>query len=209
MTTQCFVGFDPGGQNAFGWAVLEERDGTFGPLRSGTCSDAQSAFETARANVSVPPVAVGIDSPLFWVATGERKADLEVRAALSKARKPTSTVIHVNSLRGACLVQGALVANLVMENWPNAGVTEAHPKALAYLWPEIRSVIERLQGMSGSEHEMDAASAAYAAYMYSIASPGWRDLALGDKPVFPKFRTPVAYWFPRCDLTPDFRTTRR
>lgn len=40
MTTQCFVGFDPGGKNAFGWAVLEERDGALGPLRSGTCSDA-------------------------------------------------------------------------------------------------------------------------------------------------------------------------
>ena len=40
---------------------------------------------------------------------------------------------EINSLRGACLVQGALVAYLLHKRFPYITITESHPKALLYL----------------------------------------------------------------------------
>ena len=196
MTAQYFVGFDPGGKNAFGWAVLKALDGSLRYLNSGTCSDARSAFDSVTLPGGAIPSAVGVDSPLYWEAGEERQADKDIREALKKAGKPTSTVIHVNSLRGACLVQGALVANLAAEAWLDTRITEAHPKALVHLWPATNAFITLLPSHVKNEHEIDAAVAAYSAYMYLGDSLGEKDLTRNIVTRFPRFRCQVGYWFP-------------
>jgi predicted nuclease with RNAse H fold len=196
MTAQYFVGFDPGGKSAFGWAVLEVLDENLRYLSSGTCSDARSAFNSVTLPGGATPSAVGIDSPLYWEAGEERRADKDIRKALRTAGKPTSTVIHVNSLRGACLVQGALVANFAAEAWPDTRITEAHPKALVHLWPETTAFITSLPSHVINEHEIDSAVAAYSAYMYLVDSLGEKDLARNIVTRFPRFRCQVGYWFP-------------
>jgi len=77
----------------------------------------------------------GIDSPLFWVANGDRRVDQAVRAKMQAlgARSVWGTVQSVNSLRGACLAQGILAAQLLRSRFPNIRITESHPKALLWL----------------------------------------------------------------------------
>lgn len=195
-----FVGFDPGGKNAFGWAVLTTgMDGEPRSLVTGCCDTAPAAFGGAAGSLAAAPAAVGIDAPLFWVEAGDRRADQTVRRAVIAHGGHNGTVGAVNSLQGACLVQGILVARHVHGTWPAVPVTEAHPKALLRVDPASATTISRLMPEFDNprrEHERDAALAAYTAVGCLLARPGWRDLALAeDGPFFPAGR-PVSYWFP-------------
>ena len=182
MTTQhgtgSYLGFDPGGRDNFGWAVLTISDeGHPVELHTGVANHAAEAVEaTARASRNHAPLAVGIDSPLFWCPSSERQADLAVRHLLKTKGVHPSTVIHVNSLRGACLVQGACTARLVSTRWPSALLTEAHPKALMATAPEVQAILARAELTGKTDHERDAALAAYAAWAGFTKKEGWSDL---------------------------------
>ena len=193
------LGFDPGGLNSFGWARLRIDDsGTPAELSTGLCSNATAAFKQATSAAMLAPVAVGIDAPLFWIAEGDRKADARIRTAVCAAGGSPGTVGHVNSLRGACLVQGVLAARTVAETWPSVAVTEAHPKALLRVHSAAALFLATYLPDAPTEHQRDAALAAYAAWAVAAKFPGWRDL-VGDEaaPFFPSGYT-VSYWFP-CD----------
>jgi hypothetical protein len=103
------LGFDPGGEDGFGWCVADDSPVLPLTLRaSGVVDNSRSAVDAAMDHVKKgePIVAVGIDAPLFWVATGDRNVDRIVRDELRGlgARSPGGTVQAVNSLRGACVV---------------------------------------------------------------------------------------------------------
>lgn len=191
------LGFDPGGLNAFGWARLRiGRSGIPIELSTGLCSNASTAFKEA-ANAAMPvPAAVGVDAPLYWIAEGDRKADVIVRKMVHIAGGSPSTVGHVNSLRGACLVQGILIARTVAETWPSTAVTEAHPKALLCVHSAAAHFLAISLPDAPTEHERDAALAAYAAWAAAAKFTGWRNLASDeDVPFFPSGHA-VSYWFP-------------
>jgi Protein of unknown function (DUF429) len=190
------VGFDPGGLNAFGWAVVALNDTAPSLLACGTCSGAPDALAAARAASPTTPVALAIDAPLFWVTAGDRKADQFVRKMVCAAGGNSGTVSHVNSLRGACLVQGVLITRLAAQIWSNAAITEAHPKALRMVSASAREFESSKCGRIRTEHERDAALAAFAAVSLLTVSGGWHDLAaLKSGPFFPGGKR-VAYWFP-------------
>ncbi len=131
------LGFDPGGEDGFGWAILQSADTLPLRLLSGGVADNASEVLVAIRRALPPgehPLAAGIDAPLFWATTGDRRVDYVLRAALRRlgARSPGGTVQAVNSLRGACLVQGVLIATLLRSNWPAIQISESHPKV--YLW---------------------------------------------------------------------------
>ncbi len=197
MTNMRFVGFDPGGEKAFGWAVLEATPSGLRLVAGGAVTGAPTALATAAEASGHPPTAIGIDAPLFWVAEGDRNADLQVRTLVCSAGGQSGTVSHVNSLRGACLVQGVLVARLSRERWPEVPVTEAHPKALLRLSAEARAFASRPEVQSIGEHGRDAALGAYAAHAMAAQSQGWHNLVTQEHvPYFPGAFS-VAYWFPR------------
>ena len=146
-----FLGFDPGGKGNFGWSICREVGGYLqpGPI-TGLENDAWSALERvgklvgSYKNVCVRPV--GIDAPLLWDKRGTRKADSELSKALTRVRKTLKKesvvrrppVQAVNSLQGACTIQGTLLARHLIEkseSWKcqNLAITESHPKALEYL----------------------------------------------------------------------------
>jgi len=191
-----WVGFDPGGQNSFGWAVLRVELGTPIRLETGSCSNADAALRTASTSLSVDkPNGIGIDAPLFWVAFGDRHADRVVRKHC-EAGGSSGTVGHVHSLRGAGLVQGVLAAHLAAERWQSALITEAHPKALFRASVEARTFISSHPRHSVTEHQRDAALAAYAAWAAAVTRDGWRILVHDEPaPFFPAGRE-VSYWFP-------------
>ena len=115
----------------------------------------------------------------------------------------------VNQLRGACVIQGPLLAKYVHEEeqWKDLPITESHPKALKHLpyktkQPEavMKMVGNAIKGLSS--HELDATWCAVAAWAMihhkGHKLPSWHDLYQCEQkgsPVQP-FCTPVIYWMP-------------
>ena len=180
------LGFDPGGKGQFGWCVAEAISG--GRIRLWeTQKDADHAEDAVHRVIELlrsrhrdlsDIEGAGIDSPLFWARKAHRDVDRTVREAIKAcgARNAGGTVQQVNSLRGACLVQGVVAAFLLRRYNPTMRITEAHPKALLWLPPFTETRRKRdhvgLQHLSDwiecdhstcSLHGRDAALAAFAA----------------------------------------------
>lgn len=213
---QVVLGFDPGGDGQFGWAVLE-RNGRRTPRtrKTGMSSHAEGALASSLACISSDDalLGAGIDSPLYWTPRGERVADRRIRQRIHELGAPSAagTVQHPNSLRGACVVQGPTMALLLRRRFPDIQITEAHPKAL--LWtlglansqrrPEEVSVAD-LTGLVtceavACEHERDAVLGAVAAFAMSDRLPPWRDLLAEEQEAI-LVAGEVAYWFPLAAL---------
>lgn len=117
------VGADPGGKGSFGLAFPDAS----GELK---CSTVSSAEEAAERIVSAgEPLSMGIDAPMWWSASesGWRKADCRLRERYPAA---SGSVLSVNSLRGAALAGGMMLATRVRESFPAVSITESHPKVL-------------------------------------------------------------------------------
>jgi hypothetical protein len=208
-----YLGFDPGGENRFGWAVCSSNDGELKVICTGIADHAKGAVAAAvskipeNGNVN----GVGIDAPLFWITNGGRRVDEVVRDAINQlgAPYPGGTVQQVNSLRGACLVQGVLVGKLLRDLFPSLVITESHPKALLYLLGiahrqrnpnevAIKYLSELVisENVNLLEHERDAVLGALSSWAGYEKHQGWRDLFKEEvNPVVP-FNFRVSYWMP-------------
>lgn len=192
-------GFDPGGIKKFGWAVLRvDQTGDQISLATGVTSDVQTSINNAfEAGGKIDPTVVGIDSPLFWVEQGDRSVDAYIRKRVCSAGGHPGTVGHVNSLWGACLVQGVLTARRVSMLWPSTKITETHPKALLLVWPELNEFLSAHCPTTITEHERDSIIGAYSAWAMATNNPKWLDLVtMETDPFFPSGK-PVSYWFPK------------
>jgi predicted nuclease with RNAse H fold len=123
-----WFGADPGGALAFGVALLRP-DGSFDTAVV-SCADEAIAW-LAKTGASIE--AAGIDAPLWWSSgrTGFRKSDQRIRNGYDGLG---STVLSLNSLWGAALVQGVMMAVLLRERFGDVSITECHPKALLKAW---------------------------------------------------------------------------
>lgn len=206
------AGFDPGGADQFGWAVGQTLAGGRVTVRAtGVARGAADAVDQALSAIpSSSLAAAGIDSPLCWSQTGDRIVDLVVRGRIHALGCTTSagTVQHVNSLRGACLVQGMLTAKLLRDAMPGIRITESHPKALLWLLGVVSAggtttavglhdLGDHLAfaGMEPSEHERDAVLGALTAAAMLQQSPGWRDILLDEEAAFCPVPD-ISYWMP-------------
>jgi hypothetical protein len=207
------LGFDPGGAGAFGWCVLA--DAMNPPLvicGSGVADHAGGAVTAALGCVGRDGevLAAGIDSPLFWRTDGDRVVDASVRSAIVRLGSSSGTVNHVNSLRGACLIQGMAAAMLLRQKYPTLRLTEAHPKAALWLMKiancsgrpstvplsALVSYFSSTQTNAASDHERDAALAGLAAWAMIHQTRTWRNLFLSEpKPITPLSPAP-GYWVP-------------
>lgn len=144
------LGFDPGGIKNFGVACVS----LAGDAKCLTVSSAQEAFDA----FDVDPIGVGVDAPLWWstVPGGGRECDQWIRKTHTI---PSGSVQSINSLRGAAIAQGLLVANMISNRFPKCTISEANPKALIqalgvgfddFLNQNLRSYIYK------NEHERDA-----------------------------------------------------
>ncbi|MBX3588995.1 MAG: DUF429 domain-containing protein [Ramlibacter sp.] len=189
------IGLDPGGVNKFGWCVAVNSEHL--PLKvmgTGLADDASSAVSDALAALPVGAKisGAGIDAPLFWSRSGPRHSDTSVREAIKTAGAPyaSGTVQDVNSLRGACLVQGMLAALALREKYPTMPITEAHPKALRWLLPEAKEV------NGASEDQRDALLAAVTAWAMARRAESWIDLLEGEANPYSPIRAPLHYFMP-------------
>ena len=222
---EIYLGFDPGGEGHFAWAVGSSGGFPLRVLATGEAGDAEQAL--SKSLLAIPKtglvVGAGIDAPLFWSKSGARVVDTLIRQAIKKmgAPSPGGTVQHINSLRGACLVQGILVANLVYEQFSEISITESHPKALLYLLgianeqktPATISMTDLSEYASCdkefvSEHERDAILAAVTAFAQRERRRGWRNLFEEEKEPLRPFNYPVEYWMP-WDLVEEHKATSK
>jgi predicted nuclease with RNAse H fold len=213
MRTAVLVGLDPGGAKAFGWCVVD--NGPTLPLRiraSGVANDAAAAmYSIDQACAGSKLAAAGIDAPMFWTPSGKRQVDVLVRRAICELGASSGTVSHVNSLRGACLVQGMVVAMLLRQRNSKLPVTEAHPKAALWLLGEAtkRRKAARVTAASlsgyfhvgrpkpATEHERDAALAALGAWAMVHRAAGWENISRRDRDALPLLAAPLGYWMPK------------
>jgi len=150
-------------------------------------------------------VAAGIDAPLFWQAAGDRMVDQMVRSKISQCGASSSTVNNVNSMPGACVIQGMMAAMLLRKTYLNIALTESHPKALLSLLGKRREstsltdlpayfTIATPKAMS--EDERDAALGALAAYAMSASLNGWQDLYPHEMDAITPLDPRPGYWMP-------------
>ena len=174
---KAWFGADPGGVEKFGVALLRDTAGST-PHAFRARTKRCDWLVDVRADIA----AAAIDAPLWWSSgkSGDRKADGYLRKTY---KNPSGTVQATNSLRGAALIEGVMLAWRLREHLPELPITEAHPKALlkALISRGVgRDVAERFGLRSiepGADHERDAIIAAVAAREGSVGD--WdRDLTL-------------------------------
>ena len=218
-----WVGADPGGKGKFGLAFLDAEQG----LHCATVSSVEDAVKCVVGKGK--PLGLGIDAPMWWsaIAGGDRMADKNVRDAIrGKCKGRSGTVQSPNSLQGAALIGGAMLAFRVRQEFPRVQITESHPKALLYaLRPDgqdhelddkdVQRFAERFRIPSLeklNEHERDAAIAAVCAR--EGFKKHWRtDLARQPHPseLDPRsyWLQPMHYFWPEDALPERSRGARR
>ena len=140
-----------------------------------------------------------------------RKADSTVRRAIHRlgAQHVAGTVQQLNSLRGACLVQGVTAATLIRRNAQRTLITETHPKALLWLLGiatvhrpakdvEIGDLAPAIDAgiRAVSEHERDSVISCIAAAAFHERHAGWYDLAAVEPDIIEVVPGGAAYWIP-------------
>jgi hypothetical protein len=135
MVMKVFLGFDPGGEGHFGWAVCLDSDDGLRVIDAGIADHAKGAMEQSlKALPKGASVAgAGIDAPMFWVMDGGRKVDYLLRSAIGLlgATSPGGTVQHFNSLRGACVIQGLLILKLLRLEYPKSTNNRGSSQSIA------------------------------------------------------------------------------
>jgi hypothetical protein len=207
-----WLGFDPGGDKAFGVALIHEQ-GVNQPLAChvGTTSCADEACDWAwEAAAGRLPDGAGIDTLMFWSSgpSGWRPADLWLR---QRYKEVCNSVQSPNGLWGAMLMQGMALAIKLRRCWPSLPITETHPKILyhtmvgrgRYRWPEqsnemsewLRAELTTNINIK-NDHEFDALFSAQAARK-GFSGVWQNDLRhIGTKNLLLEPAGPVRYWWP-------------
>ena len=137
---------------------------------------------------------------MWWSAAkrGDRKADVCLRRKYGNASP--GKVLAINSLYGAVLAQGAMLAVELRRRFPELPITEAHPGLFLRAWGRCFDESKRFDELKDhfdihvepgiSDHERDAVIAALAA-REGFTGRWSCDLA---RKRFPEEQDPAAYW---------------
>lgn len=208
-----YLGFDPGGIGQFGWAVCMEGQQNLEVLHTGNADHATGALLAVKECIpsTAKVIGAGIDAPLFWVTDGGRYVDKIIRNKIKElgALSPSGTVQELNSLRGSCLLQGPMIAQLLTNQFSPIKITETHPKALLFLLglanaqkqPKEIGVNELSEYLSkfdinNSEHERDSILGAIVAKVANSRPNNWIDLVKKEKGAIVPFGYTPEYWMP-------------
>lgn len=191
-----WVGADPGGIGSFGLAFLDSSGGL-------SCATVSSVDEVVhRITSRGEPLGLGIDAPMWWSTCedGGRTVDKKLRKRYGIS---SGTVQSVNSLRGAALAGGAMLAFRVRQEFPCARITESHPKALLLALDIDESGFAERFGISArwsNDDERDAAIAAVCA-REGFSGRWLTDLTLERDE---SEQDPQSYWLaPMCYFWPE------
>ena len=156
-----WLGADPGGKGHFGLAFLPESAGA--PDLKTVSSVDDAVAEVLKTGT---PLGIGIDAPMWWSTdqAARRQVDKEIRA---KYGISSGTVQSPNSLKGAALIGGMMLAYRVRQQFPDILITESHPKALREADRrkngELLKDLGYVEPEKANEHQRDALLAAICA----------------------------------------------
>lgn len=168
----------------------------------------QKCLNDAKINDEGRLMAAGIDAPLYWARNGKRRKsdsyvyDIYVSSLPSntvESSNTSGTVQAVNSLRGACLIQGFFLAKKIKAKYPNCVITETHPKVLMAVSNEAEQFVKGVR----NQHERDALISAWAAVQClrekkrSISCKKWNIFYLDNKKDVHTFLKNTIYWWPK------------
>ncbi|MCD4828887.1 MAG: hypothetical protein K8R90_05600 [Candidatus Cloacimonetes bacterium] len=190
--TGFIVGYDPGGNNKHGIAIMEVESGRIVSVTPKTLFSAEKVINEIKSISNV--IGLGVDTLTCWSTgkSGWRPADKWLREKYKVVEKSVSSP---NFLMGAMSLNGMSVLLEVSRSFPNCIISETHPKVLYYALmtkekdkvekynyqknkKEMDKMLSKLLGLvitTKSDHEWDAAISAYAVWMGMTGS--WkRDL---------------------------------
>lgn len=205
-----FLGYDPGGADANGVALLRS-DGNRSLVQVATLDSVESVIGWFRDRVGDHiPRGAGIDTLLTWSPgpSGWRPMDHLLRQRYPAAR---SSVMASNSIYGSMCVQGMAAAMLLRQVWPELRLNETHPKVLYYtLSGQLHDfgpgMVDWLMHQIGpgdlatpitNEHEWDALISAWATWQGCIGN--WASdlmMAGGQAQRLLTPAGPVTYYWP-------------
>lgn len=209
-----FLGFDPGGKDGFGVAII-----SMGQAEFDTVGSVRAAIKWAKSRCDArKPVAAGIDTLLHWAdgEAGWRPADKRLKKAYHQVSK---SVVSPNGLYGSMAIGGMALAIRLREIWHDIELCETHPKVLYFeltgtpypaFEKEDGSKVKKARDLSAvarwlseqcglgnkraNEHELDAVMSAWA--VREAKRNGWPDIVgPHDGLIFPVGS--VSYRWPR------------
>lgn len=185
--TGVFIGYDPGGNGAHGFARLVVERGRIN--EQSDCETLRTAKEVVQLinNEKHTILGIGVDTLTCWnmAEGGWRPADCWLRKKYAAVKE---SVVAPNSLRGAMILNGMSVLIYIREHLPRTPITETHPKVLyshyskrKYNYVQDKKkmdiLLSKLLGFDieiNNEHEWDACLSAYAAWRGAVDQ--WSDL---------------------------------
>ena len=189
-----YFGYDPGGENNHGVAVLEISDGRIRKICKKDCvADVMEAMEFFKDFPKEEVEAIGVDTLLLWSKKGKRSCDVKLK---EKYQAYENSVMQQNSIRSAMTLSGIMLAHEICQMFPSIKLCESHPKLLSLA--HHRLLAEAGLPEEGRErekdHVRDAIIAAWAASKHS--DPVWKDLYKAEG-----FREPEESLFdPLCNI---------
>jgi len=171
--TGTIVGYDPGGNNDHGLALIKYDNSEIQDVNISTHSTAYSIIAAISDSDNI--IAMGIDTLTCWSTgpSGWRPAD---RFLKNKYPEITNSIISANSLHGSMVLNGMSVIIKIKALFPNIHISETHPKVLyfelskkKYNYDEHQSEMDILLSellqkeiSTINDHEWDAAFSVYA-----------------------------------------------
>jgi hypothetical protein len=175
-TNGTIAGYDPGGNNANGFALLRIHDSKPVSISVKTLSNAEAVInEIGTNNV----LGLGVDTLSCWSTgrSGWRPADLWLRKRYPAVR---NSIMSPNTLSGSMGINGMSVLVEAASSSGTITLSETHPKVLYYALTQekydyrkshaemdgfLSNMLGRLDIRTSNDHEWDAAISAYALLM--------------------------------------------
>lgn len=167
------IGYDPGGNNANGFAIIEISNGHVISVLSETLFSAESVIKAIHEQKNI--IGLGVDTLSCWCTgqSGWRPADKWLRIKYPEVR---NSITSPNSLSGSMAINGMSVLIEASKSYSNISLSETHPKVLYYaLSGKKYDYSENPIGMDSflsdrlnltistkNDHEWDAIISAYA-----------------------------------------------
>ena len=203
------AGYDPGGNNNHGLALLDYHDGLCKTSHFQTYQNAEDVISSILSLNRLD--ALGIDTLAAWSTgpSGWRPADRWLR---SQYRLCLHSIVSPNGLYGSMGINGMSVLLEVRRAYPHVQITEAHPKVLywaltgkKYAYDQTSQIMDQeLSSLIGAnvrthtDHEWDAIASALAAYKGMLGA--WKHdlfqepMADDERLIYPAGH--VNYWWP-------------
>jgi len=170
------AGYDPGGNESNGFAILQIRDGKPASISVKTLTNSEAVINEIRTNNIL---GLGVDTLSCWCTgnSGWRPADLWLRKRYPAVR---NSIMSPNTLSGSMIINGMSVLVETASGSSRITLSETHPKVLYYALAQqkynyrengaemdcfLSDLLGGIDIRTSNDHEWDAVISAYVLLM--------------------------------------------